>query len=649
MAETTVGSIVYDLDLDDSKFKSKVDTTSKKVDGLAGRFKDAEDDSRAFAAGLTAVGVAAGAFALKSVQAFNESEQSIAQMEAVLKSTNKVAGVSKETVIGLAKALQQQSTFSDEAVMGAENLLLTFTKIGKDTFPEATQTVLDMSTALGQDLKSSSIQLGKALQDPILGVTALRRVGVNFSQDQQDVIKKLVETGHALDAQKMILKELSTEFGGSSAAAAKTFGGQIKILGNNLNDFQELIGELIVNKMKPLVQSFNDWMAAMGGPEGMMLSFTRALSEVAQWIPTISGAIIGGLIPAFVALGAAILTSPLIGFIAIGAAVGFAIQLLHDKFLLVSNSFPILMGLLTAGAAFILAVVVPAFTAWATSAGAAAIATAAAVAPVTLLIAGLGLAAAAIVWVVQQLFLLKDANYQAENSAKNLQAAHENLRQATEDLSVAEENTTASTHRLEAANLAVERAQLAYTDAVKKHGPTSLEAREAANRLETAQDGVKMATNNVEDAVKREMEAQKQAIKRNAEVVEAAKPVKSVFEGIAGAIGSAINKFLEWSGIKDKKGNGPGGQSYADGGWVSHTGNALVHAGEYVLSRDMLKNLNSSLLDVVGGTRTVPTVSSGETNNTNNTPVTIYIDKVGDQQDVQAIGRELGFRLNLAK
>lgn len=731
MAEgTTVGSISYDLDLDDSKFNKGIDEASKKVDSLGGRFKAAEAGSQMFAAGIAAVGAALGAFALKSVEAYNESEKTVAQLDAVLASTKgvmsqqdktttstklsaaataklsgeladanahlhdmearwnststhtetaarslekaraevaKLSGelghagdtvtskfiaptqLSRDALIDLSKALQQTTTFSDEAVLGAESLLLTFTNIGKKTFPEATQTVLDMSVALGQDLKSSSIQLGKALQDPILGVSALRRVGVNFSEDQQNVIKKLVETGHVLDAQKMILKELNTEFGGSAAAAAKTFSGQITILSNVFNDFQELVGEAIVKNLRPLVLAFNDWMSAIGGPQGMMRMLSATLQNIAPFIPTITGFIIGGLVPAFVALAASIWSAmaPLIPFLVVGAAFGFVIQELNSKFLLVSNSLPLVIGLIAALATGIVVVLVPAFIAWATGAGAAAIATAAVFAPVTLLIAGLGLLAGAAVWATQQTLLLTDAHYGAEMGARNLKVATDALKQANDDLAFAEENTISTAHRLEGAHLAVERAQLAYTEAVKAHGPKSLEAREAANRLETAQDGVKMATNNVHDAVIKEMEAQTKAIKQSDEVVAAAKPVKSAFEGIADAIGGAINNFLKWAGLKDKNGGSNGGQSYAEGGWVSHTGNALVHAGEYVLSRDMLDNLNSSLLDVVGGSKSSPTVSTGEPSTTSNMPINIYIDKVNDQQDVTAIGRELGFRAGL--
>ena len=180
------------------------------------------------------------------VEAAIESQKVEAQLEAVLRSTGYAAGMTKDQLIGLAKGLQGVTTFSDEAIIGAENILLTFTNIGKNIFPEATEAVMNMSTALGQDLKSSAIQLGKALQDPILGVTALRRVGVNFNEAQTKVIKKLVETGRAAEAQRMILKELATEFGGSAQAAAKTFGGRLAQIKNQINEMKESFGNFIV-------------------------------------------------------------------------------------------------------------------------------------------------------------------------------------------------------------------------------------------------------------------------------------------------------------------------------------------------------------------------------------------------------------------
>jgi hypothetical protein len=205
------------------------------------------------AVGLAAAGAAATAFGVSSVKAFTESQDMIAQTNAVLKSTAGIAGVTADEVTKLSAALQKQTRFSDEEVRSAENLLLTFTSIGKDIFPKATETVLDMATALGEDTKSASIQLGKALQDPVLGITALRRVGVNFSDKQKDVIQSLVDTNQKAEAQKLILKELQTEFGGSAKAAGDTFAGSLDKLKNSLNDVQEQVGKVIVEKLSPFV------------------------------------------------------------------------------------------------------------------------------------------------------------------------------------------------------------------------------------------------------------------------------------------------------------------------------------------------------------------------------------------------------------
>lgn len=214
------------------------------------------------AVGAAVAGAAAIAFGVSSVKSFQESENAVAQLNAVLKSTKGVAGVTSKAALSLASSLQKVTKFSDEEVLSAENMLLTFTKIGKDIFPQATKTVLDMSTALGQDTKASAIQLGKALQDPILGITALRRVGVNFSADQKEVVKNLVATGQSAKAQQLIMKELNTEFGGSAEAAGKTFSGRLAILKNQFDEVKESIGQVLVNGLSPLMKKLADFVAS---------------------------------------------------------------------------------------------------------------------------------------------------------------------------------------------------------------------------------------------------------------------------------------------------------------------------------------------------------------------------------------------------
>lgn len=226
--------------------------------------------------GFAALTAGAIAFGVSSVKAFSESEDVMKQTEATLKSTGGVAGVTSDQVTKLASSLQKVTKFSDETIQSGENLLLTFTNIGKDIFPQATETMLNMSQALGQDVKSSAIQLGKALQDPILGVTALRRVGVNFSSKQQDVIKALVETGKSAEAQKLILKELNTEFGNSAVMAGQTFSGKIEILKNQFDDIKESIGKTIVDGLTPFMTQLSNFVASD--------QFQAWLTQLTAWI-----------------------------------------------------------------------------------------------------------------------------------------------------------------------------------------------------------------------------------------------------------------------------------------------------------------------------------------------------------------------------
>ena len=184
--------------------------------------------------------VAVGGLALRAyIKNSIEAEKVQAQLNATLKSTKGAAGLAIGELNKMADALQRVTTFDDESIGKVQALLLTFTKIGRDVFPMATEAVLNLSTAMGTDLNSAALQVGKALQDPVKGITALARAGVQFSKDQKDLIKSLVETGRSAEAQRIILRELETQMGGSARAAADTLGGSIKQLQNAFDNLLE--------------------------------------------------------------------------------------------------------------------------------------------------------------------------------------------------------------------------------------------------------------------------------------------------------------------------------------------------------------------------------------------------------------------------
>lgn len=246
-----------------------------------------------------------------------KGEERMAQMNAVLTSTKGAAGMTQQALVDLATAQSKLSTQSKGANIETENLLLTFTSIGKDVFPQALTTVNDMSQALGQDTKSSAVQLGKALQDPIKGITALSRVGVNFTAQQKEQIKAMVAVGDVAGAQKIILSELGTEFGGSALAASQTFNGQLGILKNSfigmggsiassvlpylknfvmfINENMPVIQATLTNLINTIVPKFQEWIAliikivtellpnfgkGVDGAKGTVDLFTVAISTI---------------------------------------------------------------------------------------------------------------------------------------------------------------------------------------------------------------------------------------------------------------------------------------------------------------------------------------------------------------------------------
>lgn len=222
------------------------------VDKLNRSFTDATGKAKAYDmtigslkdsfAGL-ASGMALGAVFSKVIQETSDAAAAAAQLEAVLKSTEGVAGQTSDALNRHAQALSYMTAYDDDAVTAAQALLLTFTKIQGEVFPKATEAVLNMATAMGTDLKSAAIQVGKALNDPVLGVSALSRAGVQFNEQQKNTIALMVETNNVVGAQGIILAELRTQFEGSAKAAANTLGGAISQLNNELGNLLTLSNE----------------------------------------------------------------------------------------------------------------------------------------------------------------------------------------------------------------------------------------------------------------------------------------------------------------------------------------------------------------------------------------------------------------------
>ena len=206
---------------------------------------------RAMTAGITAP---LGLMAVQSVKAFDQQAKAIAQVEAGLKSTGAQVGFTSQQLQKMASDLQTKTLFGDEQILkDATAQLLTFTNIAGDQFSRTQSVALDLATRLDGDLKGASIQLGKALNDPIANLSALSRSGIQFSEEQKETIKSLAETNRLAEAQTVILDELEKQYGGSAEAAAQAGMGPFKQLQNTIGDLSEEFGKLIADVLVPLI------------------------------------------------------------------------------------------------------------------------------------------------------------------------------------------------------------------------------------------------------------------------------------------------------------------------------------------------------------------------------------------------------------
>jgi hypothetical protein len=238
-------SVIVKIDGDSSSLQKEFNKVKTEAQNLEDSLKDLAKISTVAFAGL-------GAALTGVIKSFREDEQALFRTEQVLKSTGYAAGLAKHELVDLANSLQDVTTYADATILGGENLLLTFKNIGGDVFPRATAAMLDMATAMGQDVSSTAIQMGKALNAPTEGLSALSRVGVQFTDQQKEIIENMVKTGNVAGAQAIILTELESQFGGAAAAAAKGTGKLIQ-LNEVVSNITSKIGELSFQILEPFV------------------------------------------------------------------------------------------------------------------------------------------------------------------------------------------------------------------------------------------------------------------------------------------------------------------------------------------------------------------------------------------------------------
>ncbi len=187
-------------------------------------------------------------------------EQQDAKLRQLVKTTGQAAGFTYEQLKAQASGLQQLTTFGDENIQSLQSKLLTFKSVQGEIYEGVVKLALDTGELFGS-AESAILQYGKAFEDPARNLSQLRRVGITFSEEQEEQIKKFQESNQLVKAQSMLMQILEGQLGGVAEAMAQTDSGKLQQFNNRLGDTQEKIGAVILKmkvQMLPVWESFLD-------------------------------------------------------------------------------------------------------------------------------------------------------------------------------------------------------------------------------------------------------------------------------------------------------------------------------------------------------------------------------------------------------
>jgi len=261
MSNSVIGALRVMLGMDTAEFEKGATSAQREIARLEKKFEAMGGRIQKVGVGLTAALTAPlAAFAAKGIQEAQQSAAALAQVEAALASMGPVAGRTSEQLTRAADAFEGASLFeADEILKQVTANMLTFGNVSGENFDRAQQAAINLATRMDGDLKGATLQVGKALNDPIKGITALSKAGIQFTDDQKAMIAALVETGNVAGAQTIILRELERQFGGAAQAAQNA--DPFNAFSDSMNNLAEAVGDKLLPKITPFV----DWLTKLIG------------------------------------------------------------------------------------------------------------------------------------------------------------------------------------------------------------------------------------------------------------------------------------------------------------------------------------------------------------------------------------------------
>lgn len=252
-------------------FSRTANTASGSTDKLSSSFMGM---SRSFAASIVSVTTLVAVYKKSITEARNFAAEQ-GQLESVIKSTGMAAGFTALQLNRMADSFAKSTSFSAGEINRAQTRLLSYSGVVGDTFPQAMQITIDMAARMGMSIEQSAETIGRALDIPSQGLSALSRQGFRFTQSQKDLVEQLEATGRVAEAQKIIIDAVTASYGGAAEAlntgltkatsdAAKAYQDLLTTIGNTslVQNTTSVVFESLteyLSDMKRIIES-SDWI-----------------------------------------------------------------------------------------------------------------------------------------------------------------------------------------------------------------------------------------------------------------------------------------------------------------------------------------------------------------------------------------------------
>ncbi len=314
---TIVGSLLVALGLDSAEFRSGLTDAEKQLRKTTKNFEKIGSNISNLGRNMTlALTAPLVAFGVASFKAAAESKDAMAQVEASLASMGRQAEFTTEQLASFASDEMKNSLFDDDEILRKVTAtLLTFGTVAGEEFKRAQSAAVDLSAKLGTDLQAATMLVGKSLNDPVKGLAALARSGIQFTAAQKETIKTMVEVGNQAGAQKMILAELEKQFAGSAEAVRKA--NPAAAMKQAFAELQENVGAILmptIERITAMLQGLADKFNSLSPATQNMIVGFLAIAAVAGPVLLVVGQLVTLMTP----LAAAIRVA---GIAAAGAAV----------------------------------------------------------------------------------------------------------------------------------------------------------------------------------------------------------------------------------------------------------------------------------------------------------------------------------------